>query len=65
MNDVKILEKFDVTEAQLDEWEKDAANGIFHGTPRKIVVGRLKQQCKTKSQFSSPYSNSSTLVKTS
>ena len=42
MNDAEILEKFGVTEAQLDELEKDAANGIFHGSPRKVVVGRPK-----------------------
>ena len=38
----EILEKFGVTESQLDAWEKDAANGIFHGNVREIVVGRPK-----------------------
>ena len=28
----EILEKFGVTESQLDAWEKDAANGIFMET---------------------------------
>ena len=42
MTDAEILEKFGVTEAQLDAWEEDAAQGVFHGEPRKIVVGRPK-----------------------
>lgn len=42
MTDEEILEKFGVTEEQLDAWEEDAANGVFHGEARKIVVGRPK-----------------------
>ena len=42
MTNAEILEKFGVTEEQLDAWEKDASEGVFHGTPRKIVVGRPK-----------------------
>ena len=42
MTDAEILEKFGVAEAQLDAWEEDAAHGVFHGEPRKIVVGRPK-----------------------
>ena len=42
MTDAEILEKFGVTESQLDAWEEDAAQGVFHGEPRKIIVGRPK-----------------------
>ena len=42
MTDAEILEKFGVTKEQLDAWEEDATNGVFHGVPRKIVVGRPK-----------------------
>ena len=42
MTDAEILEKFGVTKEQLDAWEEDATNGVFHGAPRKIVVGRPK-----------------------
>ena len=38
--DNDTLKKFGVTEEQLDAWEKDASLGIFHGEPRKIVMGR-------------------------
>lgn len=41
MSDKETLEKFGVTEEQLDAWEHDAAQGIFHGKPRgEIVMGR-------------------------
>ena len=42
MTNDEILEKFGVTEDQLDAWEQDAINGIFHGNVREIVVGRPK-----------------------
>ena len=40
MTDAEIPEKFGVTDAQLDAWEKDASNSVFHGAPRKAVIGR-------------------------
>lgn len=41
MNGNDIRKKFGVTDEQLDAWEKDAAQGIFHGEPRgDVVVGR-------------------------
>ena len=42
MTNDEILEKFGVTESQLDAWEQDASNGIFHESVREIVVGRPK-----------------------
>ena len=39
MTNDEILEKFGVTESQLDAWEQDASNGIFHGNVREIVFG--------------------------
>ena len=42
MTDAEILEKFGVTESQLDAWEEDVAQGVIHGEPRKIIVGRPK-----------------------
>lgn len=41
MSDSTVLEQFGVTDEQLDAWEEDAAQGIFHGEPRgEVVVGR-------------------------
>jgi hypothetical protein len=40
MTDAEVLEKFGVTDAQLDAWEKDAADGVFHGAVRRVVAGR-------------------------
>ena len=42
MTNDEILEKFGASERQIDAWEQDAANGIFHGNTREIVVGRPK-----------------------
>jgi len=35
-----MLEQFGVTDSQLETWEADAANGIFQGKPREVVMGR-------------------------
>ena len=32
MTDKEVLDRFGVTEEQLDQWEEDATNGIFHGS---------------------------------
>ena len=42
MTSDEILQKFGVTESQLEEWEEDASKGVFHGNVREIVVGRPK-----------------------
>jgi len=41
MTKKETLEKFGVTEKQLEEWEADAAKGILPGKPAgEVVVGR-------------------------
>ena len=41
MEDREVLERFEVTEEQLDRWEADAAQGVFRGEPREgVVMGR-------------------------
>ena len=38
----ELQERFGVTNEQLEQWEKDACEGIFHGgiTEGKVVIGR-------------------------
>ncbi|MBR2835637.1 MAG: hypothetical protein IKE43_08030 [Coriobacteriales bacterium] len=37
----EIEEQFGITADQLDMWESDVCNGIFHGEPRgEVIVGR-------------------------
>lgn len=37
----EIEGKFDISYEQLDEWERDASEGILHGEPRgEVVMGR-------------------------
>lgn len=37
----EVRARFGVTEEQLDAWERDASEGIFHGEPRGgVVMGR-------------------------
>ncbi len=38
--DKATLDKFGVTDEQLEQWEEDASAGIFQGEPREIVMGR-------------------------
>ena len=38
--DREILDRFGVTEEQLESLEADAAQGVFHGEIRKVVMGR-------------------------
>lgn len=41
MTEKTIYERFGVTSEQLDAWEEDASQGIFHGEPRsEVLVGR-------------------------
>ena len=41
LNDTEIEERFGITSEQLDKWERDVENGIFHGEPRgEVVRGR-------------------------
>ncbi len=41
MTSVEVEEMFGITVEQLDEWERDAAAGILHGTPRDdVITGR-------------------------
>ena len=34
----EVEERFGITPEQLDQWEKDASDGIFHGEPSGPVV---------------------------
>ena len=41
MEERETLERFGVTEEQLDSWEADASEGVFHGAPRgEVTMGR-------------------------
>ena len=41
MTSEELEREFDITEEQLDSWEKDAAAGILHGEPRgEVIAGR-------------------------
>ena len=41
MTSKEIEEKYGIAEAEIDAWEKDVCEGVFHGDPRgEIVVGR-------------------------
>ena len=38
--DKETLDRFSVTDEQLESLESDAAHGVFHGEARKVVMGR-------------------------
>ena len=41
MTNDELLERFDVTADQLDQWERDASRGKLPGSPAgKVMVGR-------------------------
>ena len=41
MSSKEIEEEYGITEKDVDGWEEDILNGVFHGNPRgEIVVGR-------------------------
>ena len=44
MNKQDTLNKFGVTDEQLNAWETDASHGVLHGEPRgEVVMGRPRE----------------------
>ena len=40
LSDKELREKFGITPEQIDQWEQDIQNGIFHGEPGELICHR-------------------------